>query len=296
MKHTKLFATLAGLFLFLLFFNGIIRHDVDEEQYLALGKQKQFDCVVEIYRNGDAKGSGVLISDRYVLTAAHIAVESDIKLDTMTQNDMKITVYQPYNERIDGSDLFVLVNGERIKVKNIAVHPEYSSDFRKGSCDLMLIELEKAVKGVSSARLNTKQNEMDAFVTGCGFGVSGIADKPETVAPYNKKIAGENTIDSIGGEKYQGRFTLMYADFDHPTRNDCNSIGSAIPRALEYSVGGGDSGGGLFREKNGKWELVGICSGGYTNFETLVKTGYYGQFMSWTRVSVFEGWIRENTK
>lgn len=292
----KPFTIVLSLCLFTLFFNGIIRHDVNEEEYLKLGKQQQFDCVAQIYRNSDPKGSGVLIKEKYILTAAHIAVESEIKEDTIVQNNMVLTVFQPFNEHIDKANLFVEINGQRIKAKNVIVHPGYTADIKKGYCDLMVIELEEPVKTIHPAKLNKKRDEMGAEVTGCGFGVSGIADKPETVAPYNKKIAGENTIDSIGGKSFKNHYTEIFADFDHPTRNDCNLMGSPKPRTLEYSVGGGDSGGGLFRQTNGKWELIGICSGASTDFNTLVKSGYYGQAMSWTRVSVFNEWIEKNTK
>ena len=62
---------------------------------------------------------------------------------------------------------------------------------------------------------------------------------------------------------------------------------------LEYMCGGGDSGGGLFRQTQGKWELIGICSGADIDVEQLMKTGYYGQQMHWTHVSLFADWIRQ---
>jgi len=71
-------------------------------------------------------------------------------------------------------------------------------------------------------------------------------------------------------------------------------MGSAKPLPLEYTVAGGDSGGGLFRKNKGKWELIGICSGSEINIDKLMKVGYYGQSMNWVRVSVFEKWIRDS--
>ena len=140
------------------------------------------------------------------------------------------------------------------------------------------------------------QDELHAHVTGVGFGVSGKADKPESVVPLSKKIGGQNVIDSIAGYAYIGHPTLLMCDFDHPVNAACNRMGSANPRPLEYITGGGDSGGGLFRESDGEWELVGICSGADTDIETLLSTGYYGQTMTWTRVSVFDNWISANTQ
>ncbi|MDI6779965.1 MAG: hypothetical protein QME25_07230, partial [Bacteroidota bacterium] len=59
---------------------------------------------------------------------------------------------------------------------------------------------------------------------------------------------------------------------------------------------GGDSGGGIFREKNSKLELIGINSGGGVDLNTLLKSGYYCQINSWTRISVFYEWIEQNIK
>ncbi|MBK8644872.1 MAG: hypothetical protein IPN15_22450 [Saprospiraceae bacterium] len=92
-------------------------------------------------------------------------------------------------------------------------------------------------------------------------------------------MPGENVIDSIGGQIYLDRESLLICDFDHPTRNDCNKIGSPVPRPLEYICSGGDSGGGLFRNKNNAWELIGICSGSGVDINQLMKSGYYGHTM-----------------
>jgi secreted trypsin-like serine protease len=71
-------------------------------------------------------------------------------------------------------------------------------------------------------------------------------------------------------------------------------MGSATPLPLEFIVGAGDSGGGLFKKTKTGWKLIGITSGSGTEVERLMKTGYYGHIMRWTRVSVFEPWIKIN--
>ena len=131
---------------------------------------------------------------------------------------------------------------------------------------------------------------------GVGFGASGPANRPDFVSIQNKKIAGENVIDSVGGQKYLGFETLLICDFDIPTRKDCNKLGSPTPRPLEYICSGGDSGGGLFRQKNNTWELIGICSGSGVDINQLMKTGYYGHTMEWTRVSLFTNWLSAQTR
>lgn len=91
--------------------------------------------------------------------------------------------------------------------------------------------------------------------------------------------------------------TLLTWDFDHPTRDDCNRMGSAKPMPLEYKENGGDSGGGIFRKTNMRWELIGIVTGGPkagVEVDRLLKTGYYGHISQHTRFSVFANWI-DNT-
>jgi hypothetical protein len=112
----------------------------------------------------------------------------------------------------------------------------------------------------------------------------------------NEKIAGENTIDSISGPLLNGNPTDLMADFDSPLNPELSVMGDSKPLPLEYCFSGGDSGGGLFREKGGKWELIGICHRSTMTVELLVKYGYYGEIMRWTRVSAFRDWIDKTRK
>ena len=297
MKYKQLIFTIFCLTTFLIFFSGIIRHDVDEKKYLELAAKKQFDCVGRIYNDTTAIGSCVLISDRFVLSAAHIFIDSDKRPDTHYFNGYTVISFVEYNHRVtDVANLKLIFKGQKVKVKNLWLHPHYLDSLPKGYCDIALLELEQPIKNIKPAILNTLMDELNSDVVGVGFGASGPADRPDLVGIYNKKIAGENVVDSLGGQEYMGFKTLLICDFDHPTKKDCNKIGSSLPRPLEYITSGGDSGGGLFRKKNKKWELIGICSGVKNDIEQLMKTGYYCQIMEWTRVSVFKKWIDEHKK
>lgn len=292
MKFKTLIIPTLSVIGFLTFFSGIIRHDVDEKAYLKLAEQKQFDCVGRIYKDTTASGSCVLISDRFVLSAAHVFIDSDTRPDTMEFNGQTIVAYVTYNHRVtDVTEVYLVFKGQKVKVKSLMLHPNYLDSLTKGSCDLALLELEQPLKIIQPAKLNKSLDELNSDVVGVGFGASGPADRPDLVDTHNKKIAGENVVDSIGGQLYLGYQTLLFCDFDHPTKKDCNKLGSSTPRPLEYICSGGDSGGGLFRKNNKDWELIGICSGSGVDIEQLMKTGYYGQTMEWTRTSVFTKWI-----
>lgn len=283
----------------LLFFCGIIRHDVDEKDYAKLASQKQFDGVGEVFINNEFVGSCVWIRDRFALSAAHLFIAHDFKKDTLRMDGHKIVVNVPVNPRlVSPVNVHLRIRGKKFVLKKINIHPTYLDTSSQGACDLVVLELEQPVKDLPMVQVNERQDELGSTVVGVGFGVFGVADKANEPdeKTVSRKIAGQNTIDSIGGDSYQKNFTLLLSDFDHPTRSDCNKMGSSKPLPLEYICSGGDSGGGLFRQINGNWELIAICSGASTNVEQLLATGYYGQVMEWTRLSVFSEWIKSNTK
>ncbi len=292
----KVFLTSLTLLYFLPSPGGIYRHDVDKKKYTDAGRSPEFDCVGEVIPKEKGDGAScVLISDKYVLTAAHVLIKSKTKAEDQDMNGIKLTVYKVVSsEPGKPEDYTFRFKGKKYKAKRIMIHPAYLDEATKGNCDIAIIELETRIEDVKPVMLYRSDDLLNQKVTGVGFGVSGPANKPEDVSPRHDKIAGENIIDSIGGFKYDGLPTLMFADFDHPSKSECNKMGSAQPCAYEYMVGGGDSGGGLFCKTDGEWRLTGLCTGAQTDIQTLLSTGYYGQTMSWTSVVPFIKWIKEN--
>lgn len=274
--------------------SGIIRSDVPEQAYLQLASEPQFKCVARLLKNHEPAGSCVLIDPKHVLTAAHILINSKTRPDTLQMNGQTIITYTPYDmQTCKPEDLSVELAGKTYSVKTIRVHENYSRNIQQGQCDIALLELDSACTNLKPAEIGIARNEKGSLVYGVGFGVSGPADSPESVFAGNKKIAGQNTVDKLGGYHYNGRQAMLICDFDHPQNKDCNKTGSAEALPYEYICGGGDSGGGLFKETNGKWELIGLCSGAEIDIAQLMKTGYYGQKMQWTHVSLFAEWIRQ---
>ena len=233
-----------------------------------------------------------MISERLLLSAAHVFIDHDSRTDTIKMNGQTIFVYIPINKRVtDVSKLYVFFKGQKVKVKRLIIHPSYLDSLTKGYCDIALLELENPLTRIAPANLNTAYDELKSNVVGVGYGSSGPASRPDLVKQHSKKIAGQNVIDSIAGLEYFGYKTLLLCDFDHPILKECNKMGNSKPRPLEYICSGGDSGGGLFRKKGKQWELIGICHSNVTDVNQLLKTGSYGQTMEWTRVSAFVNWI-----
>ena len=297
-------------------FGGIYRHDVSARKYKELAMQKQFDCVGQVMDSWfqSAKGSCVLIGNKYVLSAAHCFINTETRVDTLylDQNGKSTTklekggatmwVNQPVHEspaRIE--DYSFRFNGRKYIGKTMKIYHSYLDSLNQGttdfSGDLVLIELTDTVEGVIPAMLNTHFDERNVVITGVGYGASGPADNAGDVGPFGEKIAGQNVVDEIAGFEVNGRPSLLAFDFDHPTRKDRNRMGSAKPLPLEWGPGGGDSGGGLFRQVNNKWELVGIITGGPRSgldMAHYMKTkGFYGGISENARVSVFSEWIKE---
>lgn len=295
MKKIIVFAAFASLSASL--YAGVYRHDVAIENYKKLAAEKQFDCVGMIFDSKGAKGSCVLIGDRYVVSAAHCFIESETVKDTMRVDGKPWTIYRNVNEHVANVAEFTFrFNRKRYSGKKATIYPAYTDSATKGNCDLVLIELTEPVKDVTPATLNTRADELQSMATGVGYGASGPADKPEEVDLYMEKIAGQNSIDTLEGYILNGIPTVLTCDFDHPTNANLNKTGPAKALPLEYVCSGGDSGGGLFRQKDGVYELIGICAGATTDLESILKNGYYGGLMHWTRIAVFADWIKATMK
>ena len=283
------------LILFPILISGIIRHDIDKEEYLELAKNSKFDNIGKIWINTYFSGSAVLISENYILSAAHNVIESDTRIDTIDNNGQIFYANVPINHRVVKSDsLFIELKGNRHEVENILVHPKFLSDIDRAEYDLVLIKLKEPIKNINPAILDFSGKEMNSNVIGVGYGASGIADKRD-ISMNMEKIAGQNVVDSIGGIKEKDLPIYMFCDFDSPDNPTTNKLGNSEPRKLEYLCAAGDSGGGLFKENSDeKVTLIGINKGSQFDHLQFQKTVHYGQIMRWTRIAPFKDWINKN--
>ena len=311
----KLLLNMAALMLAATAHAGIYRHDVSPEKYKKLAAQRQFDCVgmVTDKLGQNAVGSCVLIGSRYVLSAAHCFMVHDTRVDTFyvdkngksvpkkLEGGAMMAVNMPFNERPGNvEDYSFRFNGHRYHGKQLKIYQPYIDSVAKHNIfcgDVVLIELTESVSDITPATLNTAFDEKNVVITGVGYGASGPGNKPEDVGPYMEKIAGQNIVDMTEGYEVNGHSSLLSFDFDAPNRTDCNKMGSAKPLPLEWKPGGGDSGGGLFRQVKDQWQLVGIITGGSRSgldMSQYMKTkGYYGGISQNLRVATFHTWIQQ---
>lgn len=274
--------------------SGIIRHDREKSEYLELANKRQFESVGQIQLNSELTGSAVLIKENYLLTAAHNLIENDIRIDTIDNNGMVFYANVPINHRVANvNNVKFFYSNIEYPISKIIIHPNYLKDFDAGEHDIAIVKLANPITGIKPAKLNDQKDELNSEVVGVGYGGFGIGNKDE-LNFSNEKIAGQNVVDSIGGQKINGLYNFLYCDFDQPNVSDSNKMGSPEPLDLEYLCAAGDSGGGLFKKSGQNWTLVGICKGSEFDHRQFQKTKHYGQVMRWTRVLPYNQWINKN--
>ncbi len=246
---------------------GTRRHDKLDSDFVNLAKQWPYQTV-GLLEFGGALASGVLVSRQWVVTAAHCV---DTHPAGMTFN----------------------LNGTLYEAETWFPHPNWTGDVAAG-WDIGLVKLKTAVPStIEPVRRYRGQSELGKEGTTVGFGRTGTGMTGDTQDAGTKR-AGRNIIDVLGtAQGYSDR--ILMADFDRPGYPQESSWGSTAPVAMEYSPARGDSGGGLFIQDGGYWQVCGLTSFGEAGPANAPHddgpNAAYGDLMGWTRVSSFNDWI-----
>ncbi len=263
--------------------------------------------------SGIVRGSGVLVGDRYVVTAAHLVDDmgfsGDFRFNGQTYGIRRSVVADRFYRKETTGDNPSLNPLERLF---------------GGGTDLALIELDRVVAGHATlkATLNRSRREAGLTATIVGFGtpgngVTGIRTAPITdedgainngdgavwgFQPIRR--AGKNVVEPTGVFALRPVQRELVTDFD-PDPSQLQALAEAglnppsldpfsgvfdvdeddIPVSQEFMPAVGDSGGGLF--VNGK--LAGI-----TSWTTRANSEFFAE-AHYTRISVaWWRWIQNN--
>jgi len=270
---------------------GVILDGVADAFYLDLANEPQYDAVGKLTWDepgGSFLGSGTLIADSWVLTAAH---------------------------NVDGSDgggaglsnLTFILGGTNYAAEEWIIQPTWSelggdsndANYFTGY-DIALVRLA-SVPDAEPAELYTGNGELGQLATTVGFGATGVGSSGFLDGTSGSKRAGQNVVDVVGSAKTPGSLPFFFnvdndrllgVDFDSPTTIGESKLGSNTPVELEYLIAPGDSGGGLFIDVDGQTLLAGVTSFGQST-DLNGPNSDYGDLGGFTRVSSFTDWIWE---
>jgi hypothetical protein len=167
---------------------------------------------------------------------------------------------------------FVTVQDVSFPIKSIIIHKTFTDKFGEG--DIAIGHSEKPFGLKKYPPLYEKDDEINKICSITGYGLTGTFITG-IYKSDGKKRAGSNRIDSIDKD-------LLLCS---PSKR-----GEKGYTSLEFMIGSGDSGGGLFID--GK--LAGINSCVMAAGRNPVSK--YGEESGHTRVSKFIGWINEHKK
>lgn len=197
-------------------------------------------------------GSGVLISPRHVLSAAHVVDIDNNGTADIAASDVSFHINNAATPTVIGA-------------VSVTVHPDYTGfDNPSVNDDLVVITLAQDVPaGVAIYPLLTTPVTAGTQLTFVGYGRSGNGVSGyTTAASLTVKRVGTNLADEFDEDDDQaagnGVNEVWMADFDGPTDATNLMGGLTLGNAVETTLGSGDSGGPSLVSLDGQLYVAGI--------------------------------------
>ncbi len=214
-------------------------------------------------------GSGVMLSDRWVLTAGHVSKGKE-------------------------TGAIFNVGGVNYTIANTITHPGYSTVGPSYSNDIGLLYLSTAVTGIGGAEMYRFDQPAsilgrEATYVGHGFTGTGLTGALATI-----ELRAFTNIIEFYGDQYGLTTTSFVSDFDNPTGTSNRQDSDPVATRLEGAVAPGDSGGGVFVTVGGTRYLIGINS--YSGaVSPATSNSKYGGLSGAVDLQQFYPWIFTQT-
>jgi hypothetical protein len=167
------------------------------------------------------------------------------------------------------TESYILVNGKKNKILGYAKLDGTDQEKEVGPDDIAVALLQNPVELDFYPKLYTKDNELGKLCSVAGWGMSGTWITG-TVNDDCKRRAGSNHVDKLF---FKGMLVT--------------SVETGTGTSLEYLIGNGDSGGGLFIDK----KLAGIHSCIFTGDGKLDSS--FKDWAAHTRISTHAKWLQK---
>lgn len=243
----------------------VIRHDVDDAHYLI--PASAFPAIADM----PGEGHGVLITPRWVVTAAHtLPMHSELRhvaINGLPRDVERVVVHPGYRMLPQSLIEQAMASGEAMLIVV----------FLAASDDIALIQLQQPVTDVAPVAIYAGGDEAGQVIKIIGKGATGTGDTGHDPKGPNRTELRRafNTVSSA----YERWFCYV---FDAPP--------DGLP--LEGALGNGDSGGPLLIETEGRWTVAGL--GAWKVVDGDVRTarpGRYGQTACNVRLRHYADWI-----
>ena len=214
---------------------------------------------------GDYLCGGSIISEKWIVTAAHCAFDNND--DRISATDFVVVA--------GTSTPFSAVAGKRYKVKNVYIHEAYTADYEE--YDIALLELEEKIdlEAAQPIKLITAddidEGALEPGVLGLvsGWGYTNVRNTTiaSTLQKVHLPIVSSQAASLVWGEIDD---SFLMAGYRNGNKDACS----------------GDSGGPFVVEVDGEYKLAGVVSWGDSDCNS------YGGY---SRISTYESWIRSTS-